>query len=129
VKTILRAIDGSLANAKENMTAEEEPLVVALRNRLGSLSPAPVASSLNPAPEANRICMSAHEVLRRTNEFLSSVFTYQTPRAQRNEVLRQISLLPDCAQSGRILSKVMNKVPVFTRSFVWEALQKIGAEG
>lgn len=126
LKTILRSIAFSLEQAEETSPAELASTIEDLQKRVeGNLpaEPTPVIADT----DNEKICMSPTEITRRTNAFLSSVFTYQTPRGQRNEVLRQISLLPDCAQSGRILSKVMNKVPVFTRSFVWDALQKIGA--
>ena len=126
LKTILRSIAFSLEQAEETTPAELTGTIEDLQKRISGKLPAepvPVIASAEP----EKMCMSPEVVTRRTNAFLASVFTYQTPRGQRNEVLRQINLLPDCPQSGRILSKVMNKVPVFTRSFVWEALQKIGA--
>ena len=130
IKTILRAASVSLTDAEEFAQAEEVPLLADLKKRLENLSPvpAPTVAVKTPAKEDSDICMSVREVTRRTNQFLAAVYTYQTPVGQRNAVLQQLASLPDCPQSGRILSKVMNKVPVFTRSFVWEALQKTGSE-
>lgn len=127
VKTILRSIAMSLRDAKEQVSPELASTLEDLQLRIaGKLPPEALPSAIATAAKTE-VCMSLREVTRRTNQFLASVYTYQTARGQRNAVLQQIALLPDCAQSGRILSKVMNKVPVFTRSFVWEALQKIGA--
>lgn len=129
IKTILRAATLSLTDAEEFAQAEEVPLLADLKQRLDNLSPVPApAATVTTAKAVTTICMSVREVTRRTNQFLAAVYTYQTPVGQRNAVLQQIASLPDCPQSGRILSKVMNKVPVFTRSFVWEALQKTGSE-
>lgn len=127
VKTILRSIAFSLTQAEESTSPELASTLEDLKGRVAGRLPVETPAVASSPPAEEGICMSANEVTRRTNAFLAAVFTYQTSRGQRNEVLRQISLLPDCAQSGRILAKVMNKVPVFTRSFVWEALQKIGA--
>lgn len=130
LKTILRSIAFSLEDAEETIHPELASTLADLQLRIaGRLPPEARRASARPGTAlASAVpCMSLREVTRHTNQFLASVYTYETPRGQRNEVLRQISLLPDCPQSGRILSKVMNKVPVFTRSFVWEALQKIGA--
>ena len=126
LKTIIRAIAFSLEQSRETVQPELAATLEDLSKRVAGKLPAEPAPIVATA-ETDKVCMSLQEVTRRTNSFLASVFTYETPRGQRNEVLRQIASLPDCPQSGRILSKVMNKVPVFTRSFVWEALQKIGA--
>jgi hypothetical protein len=130
LKTILRSIALSLKDAEQAVKPELAATLNELQLKVaGKLPPeATVAGKrLGSAVASAQPCMSIREVMRRTNQFLAAVYTYGTARGQRNEVLRQIALLPDCPQSGRILSKVMNKVPVFTRSFVWEALQKIGA--
>jgi hypothetical protein len=124
IKTIVRSIGFSLENAEEIVKPNQSNILASLKERIDKLSPS-IQSTSVAIEEPDQICMTVREVIRRTNQFLASVYTYQTPRAQRNEVLKQISSLPDCPQSGRILSKVMNKVPVFTRSFVWEALQDI----
>lgn len=126
LKTILRSIAFSLEQAEETTPAELAATFEDLQKRIAGQLP-PETPPIASVPVKEEVCMSPEVVTRRTNSFLASVYTYQTPRGQRNEVLRQIALLPDCLQSGRILSKVMNKVPVFTRSFVWEALRKIGA--
>ena len=128
MKTILRSIAFSLTQAEEIVQGDEGALIASLKERVAGLSPSPAPATVATTDDNPNICMTVREVLRRTNQFLASVYTYQTPRAQRNEVLRQISLLPDCPQSGRVLAKVMNKVPVFTRSFVWEALHDIGSD-
>lgn len=128
VKTILRSIAFSLTQAEEVVQGDEGALIASLKERVDGLSPSPTSTSVATLDKNPKICMTVREVLRRTNQFLASVYTYQTPVGQRNAVLQQIASLPDCPQSGRILAKVMNKVPVFTRSFVWEALQDIGSE-
>lgn len=125
LKIILRSIAFSLSQAASTIAQSDHgDSIASLADRVKHLSPPAAASTV--AKSEPEICMSVREITRRTNQFLAAVFTYQTPVGQRNAVLQQIALLPDCPQSGRILSKVMNKVPVFTRSFVWEALQKIG---
>ena len=123
-KTILRSITFSLTQAEEIVQGKQVDLLASLRSRIEHLSPLPVIASAPAAPADAVQCMSLRDITRQTNQFLAAVFTYQTSRAQRNAVLQQIALLPDCPESSRVLSKVMNKVPVFTRSFVWEALQK-----
>jgi hypothetical protein len=127
IKTILRSLAISLTQAEEQVSAGEALLLADLQKRLEGQFPT-TPPTIAETSEPEQPCMTVREVTRTVNRFLSSIYTYQTPRAQRNEVLRQITLLPDCRQSGRVLAKVLNKVPVFTRSFVWEALQKIGAE-
>ncbi|HLD07522.1 MAG TPA: DUF5667 domain-containing protein [Candidatus Peribacterales bacterium] len=128
IKTILRSIAISLMQAEELVPGEDSELLASLQSRVKALSPLPAPASPVIASTEETPCMSPQEITRQTNRFLAAVFTYQTSRAQRNEVLHQIALLPDCRESGQVLAKVMNKVPVFTRSFVWEALQKIDSE-
>jgi len=127
-KTILRSIALSLTQAEEIVQGKQADLLATLRTRIEHLSPLPTPISVASIPQLTGPCMTLQDITRQTNQFLAAVFTYQTSRAQRNAVLQQIALLPDCPESGRVLSKVMNKVPVFTRSFVWEALQKTGTD-
>ena len=126
VKTILRSIAFQLKEVEGTASPAEAELIAALQEQVEKQFPETAALVALPTPVQEQVCMSAKEVMRRTNEFLSSVYTYQTSRGQRNAVLNQIAKLPDCPESARILSRVMNKVPVFTRSFVWDALQKTG---
>jgi|GEM_PF-1843846 hypothetical protein len=126
IKNILRSIVFSLEQSKDVVSADQIKLASKMLSDVSNYLPiTQIVTASTVQPEE---CMRAGEILRRTNLFLSSVYTYKTSRAQRNEVLRQISNLPDCAESGKILSKVMNKVPVFTRSFVWEALQDMESD-
>jgi hypothetical protein len=125
ITTILRSISFSLEQAEEFVKAEKFPQLTALQSRIEQLSPTP--KNAVAVVEEPGVCMTVRERMRRTNQFLAAVYTYQTPVGQRNAVLQQIASLPNCAESAQILAKVMNKVPVFTRSFVWEALQEVGS--
>ncbi|MEK7137082.1 MAG: DUF5667 domain-containing protein, partial [Patescibacteria group bacterium] len=125
LRTILRSIAVSLSFAEETAAPELASTLTDLRGRVALRLPTTgVPTPITATVASEEACMSLKEVTRRINQFLAAVYVYETPRGQRNEVLRQIALLPDCEASGRVLAKVMNKVPVFTRSFVWEALQK-----
>ncbi|MBT3834614.1 FecR domain-containing protein [Candidatus Peribacteria bacterium] len=126
IKNILRSVAFSLEQSKEVVEAQQIKTASKMLAEVNRFLPITQIASV-PA-EAQKQCMNAREIVRRTNQFLSSVYTYKTSRAQRNEVLRQIAELPDCIESGKILSKVMNKVPVFTRSFVWEAIQEMESD-
>ncbi len=129
VKTIIRSISLSIMQGEEMAQGKETDLLVSLKERVEHLSPPlTVATTIDSAVQEPAICLSVREVTRLTNQFLAAVYTYQTPVGQRNAVLQQIASLPDCPLSTRILTKVMNKVPVFTRSFVWEAIQEMGSE-
>jgi hypothetical protein len=127
IKATLRAMVFSLDQAVETTSPEEVKMLSALKDRITLNLPQSQTTLVVEEPQAE--CMALREELRLTNRILSDIYSHVTSRGQRNRVLYWLAHLPECQKSSsRILVRIMNKVPVYTRSFVWEALQKLEAE-
>jgi hypothetical protein len=119
VKAILRSLLMTLEETERRHGPAQS--IVAMRDAVNAYLP--VQKPVVHAGSRPQQHLTEREIRRKVDGILRSIYTYNLPQGQTNELIRQLKVLDVTGEDrGTVLSMLLNRVPLHTRHVVWGQL-------